>query len=294
MSALDVLLRSVKLEANVFQNGQYCGAWAIDTSGSQRMTFHVVAFGHCTVSIGDEAFDLQQGDAIFFPTDAKHRISALHDFESELNVAHSISMIEAQRADSTGLICGDFGHDNPIFRQILKTLPPFIVLNARHKTASSYIVDMMIIESKKTDTSSSLLLNRLSDCLLYTLLRDNVDAHRGPFAAMAHPQIAKAMDLIHNSEGHTPKLDELANVSAMSRSAFSESFRNLVGESPGDYSIKWRMTRAYRWLADMNVSTLEAALRSGYESEASFAKAFKRVMGVGPGSVRSHTYESSN
>ena len=73
----------------------------------------------------------------------------------------------------------------------------------------------------------------------------------------------------------------------MSRSAFSEAFKNLVGESPGDYAIQWRMTRAYRWLADSQISTLEAALRSGYESEASFAKAFKRVIGVGPGSVRS-------
>lgn len=287
MSALDLLLSAVKLQANVFQSGQYCGAWAVDTSGSQRITFHLVAFGHCTVLVEGEQLELQQGDAIFFPNDAKHRISALNDTSTELNSVESISMSEPQQDNGTGLICGDFGHDSPIFRQILKTLPPFICLKAQEQNSSNSIVNLMIRESKTTQTSSSLLLDRMSDCLLYTLLRDNIDAHKGLFAALAHPQIGKAMTLIHNSDGESPKLDELAHESGMSRSAFSETFKVLVGESPGDYAIKWRMNRAYRWLADLKISTLEAALRSGYESEASFAKAFKRVMGVGPGSVRS-------
>lgn len=287
MSALDQLLTAVKLQANVFHNGQYCGSWAIDTSGNHRMTFHVVAFGKCTVSIEDQHFELQKGDAIFFPKDAKHRISALNDFDSEINTVTSKSMLKPIEDDGTGLICGDFGHDNPIFKQILNNLPPFIFLKAHQQSASNNIVDLMIRESKVTDTSSSLLLDRLSDCLLYALLRDNIEAHHGLFAAMAHPQIAKALELIHQSEDHAPKLEELANASAMSRSIFSDTFKRLVGESPGEYAIQWRMTRAYRWLADTNISTLEAALRSGYESEASFAKAFKRVIGVGPGSVRS-------
>ena len=46
------------------------------------------------------------------------------------------------------------------------------------------------------------------------------------------------------------------------------------------------MTLAYRWLADEGISTYEAALRCGYESDASFSKAFKRIIGSGPGEVR--------
>jgi len=46
------------------------------------------------------------------------------------------------------------------------------------------------------------------------------------------------------------------------------------------------MTQAYRWLADEGITTYDAASRCGYESESSFSKAFKRVVGVGPGEVR--------
>ncbi|MFT5573970.1 MAG: AraC family transcriptional activator of mtrCDE [Cryomorphaceae bacterium] len=47
MSALSQLLATLKVEANVFHNGQYCGMWAIDTSGTQEMSFHVVTHGTC-------------------------------------------------------------------------------------------------------------------------------------------------------------------------------------------------------------------------------------------------------
>ena len=81
-------------------------------------------------------------------------------------------------------------------------------------------------------------------------------------------------------------LDKLASAAAMSRSAYASLFKQMVGLSPADYILQWRMAQAHRWLADDGISTLDAALRCGYESEASFSKAFKRVLGVGPGVAR--------
>jgi AraC-like DNA-binding protein len=40
------------------------------------------------------------------------------------------------------------------------------------------------------------------------------------------------------------------------------------------------------WLRNDRVTVAEAALRLGYESEAAFSRAFKRLSGVPPSSVR--------
>ena len=144
----------------------------------------------------------------------------------------------------------------------------------------------MLAESRQADQSTNMLLNRLSDCLLYVLLRDHVETESGLFSAMAHPSLGESLTLIHSNPAYKLTLDKLASVAAMSRSAYSSLFSQMVGLSPADYIVQWRMAQAHRRLADDGISTLDAALRCGYESEASFSKAFKRVLGIGPGAAR--------
>lgn len=299
MSALNQLLAALKVEANVFHNGQYCGVWAIDTSGTQRMTFHVVSYGTCRIQIGERFVELQQGDAVFLPSDAAHRVSGINTASGiQVNQAQSLSMEQGPQSDGTGLVCGYFDHQNPMFDGLLKQLPELIVVRANENgnmsakpsaetvSASTRVVQLMLQESVSSGQSTNLLLNRLADCLLYLLLRDHVDLDSGVFAALVHPKLSAALKLIHAEAEKKLSVEELASVAGMSRSAFSSLFKEVVGQSPIDYVTQWRMTLAYRFLADEGISTLAAALRCGYESEASFSKAFKRIMGVGPGQVR--------
>jgi AraC-like DNA-binding protein len=52
------------------------------------------------------------------------------------------------------------------------------------------------------------------------------------------------------------------------------------------YIARWRMKVAVGWLSDGDLTVGEAAHRLGYESEAAFNRAFKRLVGVAPGTVR--------
>lgn len=286
MHALNQLLVTLKIEANVFHNGQYCGVWAVDTSGQDMMTFHVISSGNCYLSVEDSVLELQTGDAIFFPSDAQHRISNLQSSDTPINQATSAPMTEVLEEESTGLVCGHFGHDHPLFEKLIKQLPNYIVIRANQDLASSEIVNLMLQESRQSDQNTNLLLNRLCDCLFYMLLRDHLDTQSGIFSALAHPNLSQSLELIHEATDARLGLEELANAAGMSRSAFASLFKEMVGQSPIEYITQWKMTQAYRWLADDGVSTLAAALQCGYESEASFSKAFKRTIGVGPGQVR--------
>ncbi len=235
---------------------------------------------------GDKVLELLAGDAVFFPSDSQHRLSNLATTELELNEAVSRPLAGAPLEDGTGLVCGHFGHRHPQFKRLLAQLPSSMVIRRDSTSSSASIIELLLSESIACGQSSNLLLNRLSDCLFYLLLRDHLDTASGVFAALMDGRLSKAMQHIHDNKQEKISIDELASAAGMSRSAFSAEFKKVVGQSPIEYSNEWRMTQAYRWLADDNISTLEAAMRCGYESEASFSKAFKRVIGAGPGQVR--------
>ena len=62
--------------------------------------------------------------------------------------------------------------------------------------------------------------------------------------------------------------------------------RELVEETPMQYLARWRMELATTWLREEGATIVELAGRLGYQSEAAFSRAYKRVMGVPPGAMR--------
>ena len=60
------------------------------------------------------------------------------------------------------------------------------------------------------------------------------------------------------------------------------------------YVARWRMQRRGGALNDEGVTVGELADRLGYRSEAAFSRAFKRVIGDSPGSVRRRAVEQSS
>src|SRR5258708_16494671 len=80
--------------------------------------------------------------------------------------------------------------------------------------------------------------------------------------------------------------ESLGAAVALSRSGFAARFSELVGETPLEYLAQWRMTKAAQLLRDTDLSIGEVAERVGYQSEASFNRAFKRLERVTPGAYR--------
>jgi AraC-like DNA-binding protein len=78
----------------------------------------------------------------------------------------------------------------------------------------------------------------------------------------------------------------MAAAAGMSRSAFASRFKELLGQTPLEYVTDWRMQKAIQLLQQGDKKLAEVALSVGYESDAAFSKAFKRVVGFTPGEYR--------
>lgn len=297
MDSLNQLLSTLKVEANIFHNGQYCGNWALDTSGSNHISFHIVTHGYCYLLMDDmNPLPLNVGDMVIFPHDNSHCISNAPSSNQLANTKLSEDFVKL-KDDGTGLVCGFFEHQNPLIKNITRSLPTYIVIpySAEKPSIMSGVQSLMIQESlysgqtNHSANQSGLVLNKLAECLLSLLFRDKLPVDTGVLAAIGHSRLGAAMQAIHECPDKKWTLQELSFLCNMSRAAFSKLFKGVVGQTPMDYLLYWRITLAYQLLADEKVSTLEAALKCGYENESSFSKVFKRIVGVGPGAIRSAT-----
>jgi AraC-like DNA-binding protein len=81
-------------------------------------------------------------------------------------------------------------------------------------------------------------------------------------------------------------LESLAREVGASRSALAERFAHFLGQPPMQYLARWRMQMAARLLADGPAKVSAVALEVGYESEAAFSRAFKKMAGTSPATWR--------
>jgi AraC-like DNA-binding protein len=65
-----------------------------------------------------------------------------------------------------------------------------------------------------------------------------------------------------------------------------ERFVRLLGVPPMQYLAQWRMQAAARMLLETRATVATIALEVGYDSEAAFARAFKRSVGQPPAAWR--------
>lgn len=99
------------------------------------------------------------------------------------------------------------------------------------------------------------------------------------------PFLDRVVEAIHDEPGRDWTVERLAEVGAMSRSAFAERFRSVLGRSPADYVTEVRVDAAKRMLeAGRPVS--EVSRQLGYASDEGFSRAFRRRTGMTPSSWR--------
>lgn len=144
----------------------------------------------------------------------------------------------------------------------------------------------MFGEAAASGPGSQAVLERMADTLLLLIIGWGIcrnDADVGLFAALADRQLGSLLQAILGAPERAWTIGSMAALSNMSRSAFVPRFQQLLGATPSTFLLDWRMRTARRTLREGRLTTQTISEKTGYASEAAFAKAFKRDEGVGPG-----------
>lgn len=81
-------------------------------------------------------------------------------------------------------------------------------------------------------------------------------------------------------------LEDLAKEGNVSLSTLKRIFSEAVNCTPGEFIRRLRMELAFRTLQSREDSILEIALSSGFEDQAAFSRAFKKMFGYSPKNAR--------
>jgi AraC-like DNA-binding protein len=264
--------------------------------------FHVVTHGWLELDVsGEESVALQPGDLALVTHGAGHVLRS--DAEApapgilELEREELSDRYEILRHGGGGaptrLMCGAVRFDHPTARNLVASLPELIRIDALSTGDTERMqstLSLIASETARPRPGGEAVITRLADVLVIQAIRawieTDPETQTGWLGALRDPQIGSALASIHAYPTHEWTVSSLATEVAMSRSAFAARFTELVGEPAMQYVTRLRMQLAVNSLRDDGATVAELASRLGYRSQAAFARAFKRVVGVPPGAIK--------
>ncbi len=292
---LSLLLQRLQLRTEIIVHAEVCGQFAVDTSGSRRVAFHLIERGEAWLHIaGQVPQQLFAGDFVVFPHDAPHRIA--NSAEPPPDELVNAENVLSPNKPITSMLCGFFEFTANAAWPLLSSLPQAIVMDLSRNAelaGTRELIQLIMQEMRAQKPGSAVVLQQLANSLFIHVLRaemqrsdDSAEQQSGVLAAMAHPRLGKALQRIHSTPGHRWDLDQLADVAGMSRTAFITAFKTALDTTPMRYVTEWRMQEAIELLTRSELSMLAIAEQCGYSSEVAFRKAFRSVTGKPPGAVR--------
>jgi AraC-like DNA-binding protein len=296
-------LHFLRMSGTLYCRSEFREPWSLGIPAmDDSLMLHVMTAGKCLLEVeGAPSRLLQQGDLALVTHGNGHVVTSALGlpvsklFETErqqLSERYELLRLGGQ-GERASMICGLFKFDDPAARQLTTLLPKVIVVDAWSSPQSEWIqstLRMIASEAKAMNPGGETVVTRLADILVIHAIRfwiaNDPSAQTGWLRALHDPQIGRAISTIHRNPGRAWTLETLAGEASMSRSAFAARFTELVGEPAMRYVARWRMHAAEVRLRQENVTVAEIALSLGYESEAAFNRAFKRHIGVSPGSIK--------
>ncbi|CAM3415441.1 AraC family transcriptional regulator [Kibdelosporangium persicum] len=184
----------------------------------------------------------------------------------------------------TMMLIGTYHMSGEVTRRLLDALPRTLIVPAG--SWHSPVVPILAEEIVKDEPGQSVVLDRLLDLLLITVLRAWFahDDARTPLWYRAHgdPVVGAALRMIYNDPAHPWTVASLADATGVSRATFARRFTELVGESPMAFLTGWRLALAADLLQEPETTVGSVARKVGYGSSFALSAAFKRVRGVSP------------
>jgi AraC-like DNA-binding protein len=318
MDVLSDVLRAVRLTGAIYFDIDASSPWVGESPGTAEIaaavmpgvehiiSFHAVMSGSCWAGLGDGSappLRLNAGDVVVFPGGAPNVMSSSPGMRGEPNpiamyyrpIGRSLpfALMHGGGGDKrTRFVCGYLGCDARPFNPLLAALPN--ILCARKPVdGNGWVTDLFrlaLVEGSSGRAGGETILAKLSELMFVEVIRRHLETlpqgSRGWLSGLQDPHVGEALRLIHSRPAEDWTLERLAREVGLSRTIFAARFSHYVEVSPLQYLTRWRLQLAGRLLEQRGVSIAQAGAEVGYESEAAFNRAFKKQVGVPPGSWR--------
>ena len=283
----------------IYANSELTAPWGIEMPPmSGKMMFHIVTKGRCWLRVpNQESIYLKPGDLALLPKGEGHYFSSSE--QSECTAFFDIPVTKISErfehicygsgGEQTLLTCGVLSFDHIAGEKLIGELPPLIHIKSEDGQLTSQLqslIQLMAEESASLGAGGETIVAHLADIIVIKAIRywieHSPEASKGWLGALKDPKIGKALTAIHAHPESVWTVDRLAEQAGMSRSGFSAKFTEVIGTSVKQYVTEWRMNLARMKILQSPISLADLAEELGYQSEAAFSRAYKRIIGEPP------------
>src|ERR1700686_3803047 len=296
------ILASITLKTVVFGRAELGAPWGLHVDLPGRAVFHIVLRGEGWLKLnGDKHTRLLSGDTILFPNADAHDMNdhpapPIRPLQEPL-IQHPMTpdrrFCYGGRGSRTTLLCGAFQLDDPKLNLLGILLPSLLHIKGGAGDTSPRLrslLDCIETELKVSQPGEQAIVTRMAEAFLIRAIRDYVlsfsNGNHGLPAILRDRSIGRTLGLIHQKPEQPWTVASLADAAHLSRSGFAARFKLRVGVTPQQYLQRFRFSKALHLLQTTDAKIFDIARRVGYDSESSFSKAFKRLMGKAPGAYR--------
>lgn len=316
---LSEVLRAVRLKGAVFFDVEATEPWvaealpaksiasAILPDSEHVMEYHVVTSGSCWASLigrDIEPIHLSAGDVVAFPQGDAHIMSSSPGMRGDPGPDAATLPAEAAQlpvlmdldgggAAGAHLVCGFLGWDARPFNPLIDALPPILHIRSAGSAHNGWLNEFSrfaVLEANEKRMGGSGILSKLGELMFAEVVRRYVESlpeeSRGWLGGLRDRHVGRALNLLHSDPMRPWTVNELARETGLSRSTLAERFTDYVGIPPMQYLQKWRLQIAASRLLGSTAGIAAIAADIGYESEAAFSRAFKRMIGQSPADWR--------
>lgn len=269
---LSTLLDRFHVRASLFHAGPLCDRTRFEAT-PDRAFLHVLRHGHLQIEHPTQA-GTPKRMVIDEPTLLLYPRAIHHEF------------VNPPR-EGSDFTCATLHFDGGDRNPIASALPPLVRVPLAAVPGLGPALDLLFAETDRVRCGSRLLVDRLFEVVLIQLLRWMIDhpqtvgVSSGLVMGLSEPRLARALVALHAAPQDDWPLARMAAVAGMSRSAFAETFKAVIGTTPAAYLSDWRLTIAASLLRAGRSQKLVAA-DSGFSTTSSLSRAFKQRFGAGP------------
>ncbi len=311
--ALSDVLKTVRLTGATFFDVVAAAPWVAESppremilpkilpGAGHLIAYHVVTEGRCFANIvGEEPVEVETGEVIVFTRGDPHVLSSSPGMRAQPVAPDALAAATGSQLPffinyggdgpaSAKFVCGYLACDAQPFNPLLANLPPVIKSGDPQGADKGWLgqfIRLATTESADKRAGGESVLAKLSELMFIEVVRRHLEAlppeQAGWLAGLRDPFVGKALSLMHGGPAHNWTIEELAKQVGLSRSVLAERFTGLVGIPPMQYLAKWRMQIASGLLSGGSANMATVAAEIGYESEAAFSRAFKKMVGAPP------------
>jgi len=309
LDILSDILGLMRVKGTLYFRTDFSSPWGVQVPAYRNVArFHLVCRGKVWLKVNgnEDPIFLKKGDMAVVMNGAAHVISCspptleealeLDEVVEKSGYTGEGALVYGgnitKKKETTQLICGHFSMDKDANHPLLAALPSFIHVSDDKGEVYQWLASTLKLIGDQTDTEMlgrELISFKLAELLFAQAVRFYL-SEKGEdklvFKGLTDKHISTVLQALHRNPAYNWKLEEMAKLAGLSRTNYVAHFLALMGVTPRQYLINWRMQMGREMLAYSGMPVVHIAEHCGYGSEAAFGRIFKRHFALAPATYR--------